>query len=83
VCALWVKLIEVLVSEKPPKDGDAVEVKKSNSGYRGPGKLIGLAYGSVWLIRIPVQSGDDKEEPVYKTITAKEENFTVIVKKRN
>jgi hypothetical protein len=70
------------VSQKPPKDGEAVEVNKSNSGYKGPGKLIGLAYGNVWLVRIQVLNGDDKEDPVYKTITVREGNFTVVVGKR-
>jgi hypothetical protein len=71
------------VSQIKAKDGDAVEVNKSNSGYKGPGKLIGLAYGNVWLVQIQVAAGDDKEEPAYKTITVREGNFTVVGKRRN
>jgi len=38
-------------------EGDLVEVTASKCGYRGPGKLIGVAYGTHWLVQIPRDDG--------------------------
>ena len=34
-------------------EGDYIEVKFSNSGYTGPGELLGIAFGSTWLVKVP------------------------------
>lgn len=31
--------------------GDLVYVKKSKSGYTGPGELVSIAFGSFWLVK--------------------------------
>lgn len=33
------------------EEGDRVEVRKSNSGYKGPGTVVCRAYGSHFLVR--------------------------------
>jgi hypothetical protein len=39
------------------EEGDLVEVTASKSGYRGPGQLIGIAYGTHWLVKVPRDDG--------------------------
>lgn len=37
--------------------GDCVEITYSKAGYKGPGELIGIAYGTHWLVKIPQEDG--------------------------
>ena len=38
-------------------EGDGVEVTFSKAGYKGPGEVVGLAYGNNWMIKIPPVEG--------------------------
>lgn len=52
-------------------EGDHVEVISSNSGYKGPGELVSIAYGSTWLVKI------EKEEKT-TIITVKSQHINKI-----
>ena len=41
----------------PFDEDDWVEVLSSNSNYKGPGKLLALAYGTTWLVKVDRQDG--------------------------
>jgi proline racemase len=47
----------MVVSMKLLNEGDCVEVTCSKSGYTGLGELVGIAYGTHWLVKIPPEAG--------------------------